>query len=1482
MSSEANTVTLSTNLNVDPYYDDFDESKNFHRILYRPGLAVQARELTAMQSILQNQIDRFAEHIFKEGSIVRGCTLDHDRNYNYVKLRNSSSTGTTVNATAFLNKTIRGTTSGVRALIVNTTLGSEANTPDFKTFFVKYTAANTAGRRFFSNNEILTTTDGSALSANTIRSAQGAATGFGSAVKISAGIIFAKDHFIKVSEQTLILDKFSANGNYRVGLDVVESIVREGDDTSLLDPASGSYNYAAPGATRLKIVATLTKKTFTATTANNFIELAQIKDGVIQTRNDITQYSMIRDYMAKRTSDESGDYIVRGFSVGLREHLNSANNQGVLTAAEGGLANNLFVDIQPGRAYVQGYDVERIGTTRVAIPKGIDYASIEQVNTLMDYGNYLIVDNIAGNWDVNDQSTVTLRSQQANAVSTINYSLTAIPGSSLGTARVRGIEYYSGTPGLPSAQYKLYLTDIRLTSGSFANVQSIGYSAGVGFANGKADILGATGYNANTQDSSFDIAVFPLPTTSTRTLRDTSSVVDTDFTFYKSFPVTFNVSGVATLTTGDSSERLSGTGTLSDAAVRSNYHIISRGTANTNTLTGTISVTASGNTVTGSGSAFDTQVNPGDILRIGQGANNNLFLVSVVTNATSLKVHSAFTSTRAAIRMCKQFKPGQVIDLGGVGRDGVRTVVISGSPATTSTIDMNETLNANSSSTLAATVIVKLSKADGQEATKTINRARLVQVRIGSGGGTSYVGNTTGPWPLGLSDGFKITSVRIKSGSNFAATSEGSDVTSNFTLDTGMRDNLYDHSRLVKKSTSGITIASGDRLLVTLDYFTHANRERGYFSIDSYPVNDSTAGTDTTKIYTYQVPIFTSPSDGSSYNLRDSIDIRPRVTDTANSVTAITNVSINPLTGTALDAASGGLHFGPPQTNFTCDLDYYLSRRDLIVMSKNGTPRAIRGVPAVAPRTPFAPDDVIALASIYVVPYPSLSAETARRNDRPDLANSIVPIKNDRFTMKDIGAIRDRVDRLEYYTSLSLLEMDAKELSITTSAGLDRFKNGIIVDSFKGHNIGNVFDLDYKIAIDAVKGEARPPFALNNIELFYIAASSTNVVRTNVTPAGVSKDQVVFIANTQVIFSNTEILTSGASTATLRYQVNNKLYIEAATGNFAALGTVTGGTSGRSTTIVSVTATTPGELVTLPYTHEIMVNQKYSTTTRNVSGLYYNWAGVLTLNPQTDYWVDTTNQPNVQINFDGIADNWTNLDNSWQTQWGDWKTISEHTVITSSSESTSPGDQYRGRTQIIGLYTTAQQAYTTTENQTRTGIKPVPNPTSSDENVSGFIRSRPIQFTGQGLKPSTRLYAFFDGTAVSTYITPMNSSFANTALEGAQLYTDTSGNVYGQFRIPNDTSMRFRTGDRILRLTDNPTNAQGLGLTITSAQSTYIARNATAGTDGGVYSTRNAEVSFITVTEERTVMSSGVSVKPGTFQPLYEISDPTGYGGSSG
>lgn len=1460
MAGQANTASITTNLNVNPYFDDFDESKNFHRILFRPGLAVQARELTQMQSILQNQIDRFAEHIFKEGSSVRGCEVNYDQNYSYIKLRDKTSTGASVNVASFLDKTVKGTTSGVKAIVVGVADGSEANTPNFKTLFVKYTGANTAGRRYFSNNEILTSTTGS-LSANTIKSTQGAATGFGSAVTVASGIIFAKDHLIRVSEQTLVLEKYSANSTYRVGYEIVEDIVTESSDTTLLDPASGSYNYTAPGAARLKLTPTLAKKSSSDTSTNNFIEVLQVKNGVLQSLSDKPEYSAIRDYMAKRTYEQSGDFVVRGMDVRLREHLLSGNNGGVYTAASGGNTNLISVQVEPGKAYVQGYDIEKIVTSNIPIEKAIDYKSAQDVTIISDYGNYVVVDNVSGQWDLNNQTTVTLRDTQANSISTRNYSLTSFPGTSIGTARVRGFEYYTGTPGLPSAQYKVYLSDIKITTAgkSFGNVQSIAWAGTSGAANGKADILGATGTNASVTDTAFDRAVFNIPARAIKRIRSTSGTVATDFTFYKSFDVTLNSVGQATINTGQSDETFSGSGVLSDAAARQ-YYVVLKGSANTATLTGTVATTGSSNTITGTSTTFTTQVNPGDLIQV-QGYSNT-HLVTAVTNNTTLRVLNA-VNLGTGKGFWKVFRQGQVVDMGGTGRDGDRSVNITST--TTAAIDINETLV--SPTTLSAAVFVKLNKSNGQEASKVVNRSRLVQVRVGAGGGTSYTANTTGPWPLGLSDGFKLVSVRQKSGSNFASLTEGTDVTSHFYLDTGMRDSYYDHARLIKKSTSGLAIASGDRLLVKFDYFTHSySTGVGYFSVDSYPVNDSTAGTDTTKIYTYDIPVYISPTDGKRYDLRDAVDMRPRVTDTANSVTSLTNVSINPLTSTSVDQPTGGLHFPAVGTNFQMDLDYYLKRTDTIVLDTTGRFRAVRGSPSLFPITPDTPAESMSLARVELAPYPSLPDNIARSVGRPDLSNGVVPVRNERYTMRDVGALRDRLDRVEYYTALTLLEKDAKSLQIQDSNGLDRFKNGIIVDAFTGHNVGNVFDIDYKIAIDPQKGEARPPFKLDNVEMFYHAANSSGVVRTNYTPGGVSRDQTLFISNSQVKFSNGEVITSGGTTATLRFQVDNKLYVEAATGTFAAAAVATGGSSGKTATISSVTDVSAGDLVTLPYTHSILVDQAQATTTRSCTGMFYNWLGNLTLIPDGDYWQDTTQLPDVQINFDFGADNWLNLANAWGTQWRDWETVwsgeaetSSREVVTGTSISTS------GDTNVISQQVQTESTIELTQRQTRTGTRLNVTPVTKtdrvgsrvrDVNIQPFMRSRPVQFVGRGFKPSTRLYAFFDGVNVTGYVTPTNSSFANTANEGSALTVDTSGNVYGVFRVPADGSLRFRTGSKIFRLTDNPTNASGLGLVTTSAQATYTAQGLSVQQQDTVISTRSAEVSTATVNDSRTLTSS--------------------------
>ena len=75
-----------TDFNVSPYYDDFSTTKKFHRVMYRPAFAVQARELTTQQSIMQDQIEKFGDHIFEHGAMVIPGEVNTDTRYHAVKL----------------------------------------------------------------------------------------------------------------------------------------------------------------------------------------------------------------------------------------------------------------------------------------------------------------------------------------------------------------------------------------------------------------------------------------------------------------------------------------------------------------------------------------------------------------------------------------------------------------------------------------------------------------------------------------------------------------------------------------------------------------------------------------------------------------------------------------------------------------------------------------------------------------------------------------------------------------------------------------------------------------------------------------------------------------------------------------------------------------------------------------------------------------------------------------------------------------------------------------------------------------------------------------------------------------------------------------------------------------------------------------------------------------------------------------------------
>ena len=276
---------MAIDFNISPYFDDYDESKLFQRILFKPGYAVQARELTQLQTILQNQVTRLGNHMFSDGDMVIPGGVHHDNKYHYVKVDASYTDGAstvfdaeTYTADQLIGATIAGSTSTVAGIVVGfeTSVGS-----DPVTLFVKYNSSGSIGtsKSFANAEELITELNGVTLR---FKSNAANATGTGSAVSVEQGVYFVRGQFALVQSSTVILEKYSPSASNKVGFTVTESAVSATTDTSLNDNASGGYsNYNAPGADRYKLELTLAKHAETAVIASDFVELMVVRAGKV-------------------------------------------------------------------------------------------------------------------------------------------------------------------------------------------------------------------------------------------------------------------------------------------------------------------------------------------------------------------------------------------------------------------------------------------------------------------------------------------------------------------------------------------------------------------------------------------------------------------------------------------------------------------------------------------------------------------------------------------------------------------------------------------------------------------------------------------------------------------------------------------------------------------------------------------------------------------------------------------------------------------------------------------------------------------------------------------------------------------------------------------------------------------------------------------------------------------------------------------------
>jgi len=1347
-------MALDTDLSRKPYFDDYDVTKNFYRVLYRPAAAVQARELNQMQTIMQDQIDKFGRHIFKEGSVIEGCAFTFDSTYNYVKIKDNYANNSAIsNINDFIDKTIINT-NGLQAIVINSVNGYESDNVNLNTLYLKYlnsaTYANGLQQSIFSNGEVIQIrTSANVNIGNVVVATVTNSTGKGYAFTTTEGVIFKKGFFIRVEPQTLIVSKYdNIPDGISVGFEADEQIITPEIDTSLLDNAAGSPNYDAPGAHRLKLVPTLvTRASNSISNTSTFFSLCDFKNGLpVSVKND-PQYAALAKDTARRTYETNGDYIVNPFLLSTSNKI--TNN----------IANSSYNSIvaSPGIGYVKGYRVEFVNNNTADLRKGLDYVTVNNQIVTATFGYYFNVNEFCGDFNNKNAAQVDLHSVAKTAISNNTFLTTSYSSTTkIGTAYVRGVSYSSGTPGV-DAVYEIYVFNIQMSAGQkLSDVRSVIYYSGS--LKAVADIIldkDFSGVNiAKVQASNAELMIYPF---GQNAIRPEGFSTTAQYIYRNRVNSSFAaLSGSLALTMpsvfGQGSELFNyGTGVLSQSA-KNSFIVIPTANGYSPNKSGTVSVNTTSVNVVGSSTTFLSQYQVGDYFYCNTAIKK---IVSIATN-TSMAVDSVFNFASSGLTHQKTWPAGVPINFSLPSR----TINIT-SP-TTATISLEEASNTD----FGAAVYFDTLRANTIPIAKGLQNSTYIRIQA-----NTHPAGTIGPWCLGIPDVFRLNAVYIDENGSNTYSSNNTNITGSFRLNNGQQDSYYGLAYISTRKP----IAPNSTLLISVDNFIAANGGGGgvgFFTAASYPIDDVNIS-DTNKIRTYQIPQYTS-TIGTTIDLRDSIDFRPYVVNTAlASNTTANTATINPsntfILKTYGSGSANGVYLVAPDSNYQSVVQYYLPRKDRIALTTSGEMIVTEGESSLVPIPPNEIPGTMTIGFATIPPYPSLTPAESKISNRYDYSIQTTLFQTKRYTMADINKLSKRIERLEYYTSLSLLEQATNSLTVRSdTTGQNRFKNGILVDPFRDHSIGNTNDGTYNIAIDRNTAEARPTFNQMTSSLEFDSSIST--------------------------------------------------------------------------------AVKAGDLILLPYTaNNLNQSQIFASKYRNcIEGNFYNYRGTLKLNPPGITTADLLQKPLINGNIDIYTNFVKGGSSNLNTEWGNWTDAGSPSITGQDTQ-----------TNLTAASQTSQTFRTTTtttlaQQQTRINKKFTTQPTETsvdigdyvtDVSIQTFIPSTDVYFTAKGMKPNTNLYVYFDNINVSVYclnITPYvgswtksggnyiaaDGSYVYIAYDGtvyshlnywgAQITSDSYGNVYGIFKIPPNI---FKSGQLEFKLTDISNLEQGESTV--STQATY-------------------------------------------------------------
>lgn len=593
-------------------------------------------------------------------------------------------------------------------------------------------------------------------------------------------------------------------------------------------------------------------------------------------------------------------------------------------------------------------------------------------------------------------------------------------------------------------------------------------------------------------------------------------------------------------------------------------------------------------------------------------------------------------------------------------------------------------------------------------------------------------------------------------------------------LDNGQRDYYYDYGIL-----SGLQ--SNSTYEVIYQYFEHGS-QGDFFAVNSYT---TTTNLNLDKdIYT-TIPSYVTQDGSGIYFLSDCLDFRRSVTQ---------------LSGGSNDIVH-------PETSIRTDYTYYVGRKDKVYIDKNGVFGVKQGIPAKNPEDPLDVDESMLLYNLTLPPY------TFYPNDI-----GVDHVSNKRYTMKDIGKLEQRIDNLEYFTSLSLLEQDTNNLTITDVNGKDKFKNGMLVDNFTGHGIGDVSRADYRIAIDRENGVIRTPFVMQSFDLEVPATGSTNIIK---------HDHIATLSYTNDLWLDQTL-------ASEHMNVNP----------YAVFQWVGDMTLTPSSDNWMDTRTKPDVTVNFEGANDNLKKSVDAMKDLGVIGTNWNawqntWSGskVLTgqyTNTSIGPW-QTTGTTVKRSSSSSERNVWTG--NQW---WNRNRSIT--TTTTKTTTSTAQSRKVTNRTTNYYNQSIGQRRSGTTLQVIPGKITKSMGDRVVDTSIIPWMRSRNVRFNAHGLKPNTVLKATFDSVDVTSHC-----KMAHTGAALGTLKTNVHGSISGWFTIPNNTNLRFRTGVRLFRLHDDDTQPE------TSAEAKYEATGMMQTKQKTIMSVDNPQLVQQSVSENRIV-----------------------------